>query len=231
MINALVTSFGIPYTAMDAEGYPTLSFMGERTVTAFDTVKAALGDKATVHSYSGETLEIISGMSDMFSANRALFMSQTINCASVMRAMDADFGILPSPKLDEEQERYYTQVLENASVIGIPSVVSDVGMSATILEALGAASSEIVTPAYYDTALRTKFTRDEESAEMLDLIRESIVYDFIYLNSPVIGDIIHLFRSCAETSSENLVSQFESKQPAYQKALDTFVASYRDLQS
>jgi hypothetical protein len=35
-----------------------------------------------------------------------------------------------------------------------------------------------VTPAYYDVALSGKFTRDEESAEMLEIIRRHRVYDF-----------------------------------------------------
>lgn len=39
-------------------------------------------------------------------------------------------------------------------------------------------SRKSVIPAYYEVALKVKFTRDEESAKMLDLAFENRVFDY-----------------------------------------------------
>jgi len=46
-----------------------------------------------------------------------------------------------------------------------------------MLEALQSESAKTVRPAYYDIALKTKYTRDDDSVEMLDLIFNTRVVD------------------------------------------------------
>ena len=47
------------------------------------------------------------GMTRMFQSNSALFMWIRMADVENLRTMDVDFGILPIPKLDEKQNRYY----------------------------------------------------------------------------------------------------------------------------
>ena len=54
-------------------------------------------------------------------------------------------------------------------------------MSAIITEALCAESYKKVVPAYYETALKTKYTRDDESIAMIDMIVNSRVFDLGYV--------------------------------------------------
>lgn len=49
-------------------------------------------------------------------------------------------------------------------------------MSATITNALNAFSYEIVKLVYYETVLKSKLTRDEDSPRMLDLVMEGRRY-------------------------------------------------------
>ena len=51
-------------------------------------------------------------------------------------------------------------------------------MSQIVLEGLQSSSHFDVLPAYYDVVLQRKLTRDEDSAAMIDLIREGIICDF-----------------------------------------------------
>ena len=50
-------------------------------------------------------------------------------------------------------------------------------MTGYLLEILNYRSYHDVLPAYYDVCLKTKYSRDEESSEMLDLIFSSRVID------------------------------------------------------
>ena len=45
------------------------------------------------------------------------------------------------------------------------------------MEAMGYESMRIVTPAYYEIMLRGKVARDDESHDMLDIIRDSFQFD------------------------------------------------------
>ena len=62
----------------------------------------------------------------------------------------------------------------------MPLVQKNVDRTGVITEALAYYGKEIVTPAYYDVNLIGQSTRDEESAEMLDIIFGNRVYDIGY---------------------------------------------------
>ncbi len=97
------------------------------------------------------------------------------------RELDFDYGILPYPKFDEDQDEYYTMVDGGHAALGVPKSVEDLEFVGIITEALNAESHKIVFPAYYEVALKVKYTRDDESVKMLDMIVDSRVFDFGYV--------------------------------------------------
>lgn len=117
-----------------------------------------------------------------FKDGRAVFINGTINTAvNNLREMEDDYGILPYPKWDENQENYITNVDGGHDVLCVPVTVSNLEKSGIITEALCAESYKKVVPAYYETALKTKYTRDDESIEMIDMIVNSRVFDLGYV--------------------------------------------------
>ncbi len=110
-----------------------------------------------------------------FGEGRVLFGSQVLLKLQVLRDYDTDFGILPFPKYDEAQKQYYSSVWNG--LLGVPVTVSDADFCGHVMEVLNAASVETISPAYYDTLLTSKFSRDEESSAMLDLIFDGVIYD------------------------------------------------------
>ena len=71
-----------------------------------------------------------------------------------------------------------------STTITIPVSVSDTDRISRIVEDMAAVSAKIVRPAYYDVTLQVKLTRDEKSAEMLDLIFSNRVFDLGWLINP-----------------------------------------------
>ena len=51
-------------------------------------------------------------------------------------------------------------------------------MSGAIIEAMAAKSMYTLTPAYYDVQLKYRDSHDDESGEMLDIIIDSISFEF-----------------------------------------------------
>ncbi|MDD4774205.1 MAG: hypothetical protein PHZ09_11500 [Eubacteriales bacterium] len=111
-----------------------------------------------------------------FGNGNVLFGSQVLLKLQILRAFDTDFGIIPFPKYDEAQAGYYSSVWNG--LLCIPVDVSDIECTGAVLETMGYYSSKILVPAYYEKLLDSKFSRDEESGEMLDIIFGGLIYDF-----------------------------------------------------
>ena len=77
----------------------------------------------------------------------------------------------------------------------IPVSAANPDISAATLEALCAESYRHCTMAYYETTVKGKLARDGETAEMIDLIHEGIRFDFGYVYSASLENIIQIPRS------------------------------------
>jgi hypothetical protein len=157
-----------------------------------------------------------------FQENRALFMWIRMRVVEVFRGMDADFGILPMPKYDETQDAYRSLVNPYTGVLlGVPKSVSDLDRTGIILEAICAESKYTLQPAYYDVVLQRKFTRDEESSAMLDIIFSNRVYDIgtVY----AFGDVAAGIRDLVAQQNRNIMSYYERRENAMQTAINKLV--------
>ena len=76
-----------------------------------------------------------------------------------------------------------------------------------------------VLPAYYETALKVKYSRDTESGEMIDLIHDNVSSDFACLYSNSISDIAHFFRNNIK-STQDISSVFAKYEKIWTKTLD-----------
>ncbi len=164
-----------PVTTRDSSGYPVDAINTERMVTMLESFRSLLFDNDYI-------INDESGSSDAaFKENRLLFAMSTLGAASTgFRDMDQDFGILPVPKLDETQKEHYTHGTAHTSAVGIPVVKDKAGLefSSLILEAMAAEGYKQVRPAVYDVALKSKYTRDEASFEMIDIVVQGRTADF-----------------------------------------------------
>lgn len=97
------------------------------------------------------------------------------------RSSDINYGVLPVPKYDEAQENYITPSFD--CQFAIPVTVQEPEKVSLLVEAYSSAGYNIIRPAYFDTALSTKYTRDEDSIEMLEIISNTLTVDLAYLNT------------------------------------------------
>lgn len=132
---------------------------------------------ATKIDITGATGDMWSVALGMFQSDKGLFRSSLIRDLISYRSMDTDFGILPYPKLDEAQERYYTPLHVNLAAFMMPVSVSDPETAGALIEALSADSHKNLLPLYYEKTLQGKVSRDNESSAMLDIIFGSKTYD------------------------------------------------------
>lgn len=163
---------------------------------------------------------------DLFSQDQALMMDATFFHVEAFRDMEADFGILPFPKYDESQENYLSRI-EGCELPFIPSNLSedDANMAGAVLEALSSYSRQNVISVYYETYLKSKNTRDSESAEMLDIVFANRIFD---LSDTVWCDDIRdkFIRTSFTANDRNIVSKITSNEQTVQKSIDTVVDGF-----
>ncbi len=142
-----------------------------------------------------------------FSEGRCLFLMGTMNNVASMRDMETDFGILPIPKADEGQDNYYSYANTwAASCAAVPILVKDIEKSTILMEELAYQSRRYYTPAYYEISLKTKISRDEESAAMLDLIYERRTVDMGNLFS--VGGVMSGLSNLIFPTGQNTFASF-----------------------
>ena len=162
----------------------------------------------------------------IFTSDRALFMTGYLGNSSILRNMNTDFGIIPYPMYDEEQDGYRTTSHNSVSMICFPVTVKDTEMSAIITEALCAESYRTVIPQYYDIALKAKGARDDESGEMIDLIRDGLIFDFGWVHSVPMGSIGTIMQNLISENNSGLASYWASKENQVISGLEKINAAY-----
>lgn len=157
----------------------------------------------------------------------ALFIEAGFGNIVTFRDMDIDFGVIPWPKYDESIDKYYGKVDASCSLFVVPVVAGDPARTSIILEALALKGYKSVIPTYYDVALTAKYARDNESADMLDIIRQGKIYDLGYYCNAV-GDLSSTGYNLAKMSSPDFASFYAKNEKAATKALDKLVKAYLD---
>ncbi len=159
----------------------------------------------------------------IFDSGRALFTMISLNEVKQKREIDIDFGILPFPKYDENQERYISN--NWAGLMVVPLDAKDVGMTGAVAEFMGWESSKTVVPVYYDVLLNTKFSRDEESRVMLDIIFSNSAYDIgmCYSN---FNRLFYTMLYMMNEKTTDFASYYAKEEKAVQADYDKAFASY-----
>ena len=184
MSSGLSTGAGLRYSEIDAEGQPVLTFAGDRNYRIIAALHDIYYSDYTWLTGGGYSLLGVSPSTsepeEMFAAGRGLFFSALIRSVENLRGAEVNFGIIPVPKFDEDQKEWgHSSSGFFGDFLCVPNLGDKYTLERTgfVLEALTLESHYTTIPAWYDVQLTTKFARDAESKEMLDIVFSSIVWD------------------------------------------------------
>ena len=177
----IVNASGIKCCTIDDSGNLNITLNSEKFVDAFNKFASYAYDKNITCEYQRNGYDADYGQI-AFRDGRALFYMQNLGNAVNFGEMEDDFGILPLPKYDEAQERYYNSAASwGLALYSVPmSSFSEEEFARTgyITQALAYEGLYTLTPAYYEQTLQNKVSRDVDSSRMLDLIFSTRCYDF-----------------------------------------------------
>ena len=213
-INILYTGGQKIYDKTD-DGLLEISLYSNKTVDIYDEYFALM---------ENEACEQILGISH-FKQGRIMMTAGSLGDAKSLRAMDDEFGIMPYPKFDEEDD-YATVTNGGAPLLIMPITVSDIERTGAITEALCAYGSKLVIPAFYDKALKTKYARDDDSERMMDIVKDSIVFDLGYLT----GSLMNTGYDLGNSPSPDFASYYASKKSSAENEIKKFLEDYAGVE-
>ncbi|MCL2517597.1 MAG: hypothetical protein FWF15_03440 [Oscillospiraceae bacterium] len=212
---------------------PTITISNDHTITSIDKVLKLTNNKNTSY-YCEEFQGKVSydhwyTASTMFNAERLLFIASfTQGLKTYSAEADFNYGIMPYPKLDEKQEKYYANAYNWGSMLVIPSSVNDTDFASFMLEAICAASRYEVLPRYYEDSSKTKYMYDEQSPIMFDLIFSGLRYDLGVIFDW--GGLRVLFVSTIPTDGTNtFVSKYAALEEKAFTQLESSLEAFREL--
>lgn len=220
-----VIGCGQPLTTRDANGYPVLSQNTERMISIVEKYYAMVNSSDTwMDEYSSGSYAT-SVYRDILIGGRAFLTELDIGgLYSYLREIEFDFGILPPPKFDEDQQNY--QIFCGAGLIGVPVNTPDVDMAGTVLEALAYYSYEYVRPAFFDVVLENKAVRDADSYEMITLMHENKTWDFGF-NFDTTGNCYNMLTNVViGKKSTDFASYYASVEASITAGFEKFIEDF-----
>ena len=218
-------------TQRDAEGYPEIILNNEKsaqiTSKMYDYCFNSPGWSIVTVNPRGDKQWWDYVRNEMFPEDKAVFGTIILADTLMLKSMESDYGVLPMPKWNEEQDRYHTMIDGHGPLMAIPTTsAQNDDMIGTIMEALAAGSYKLVIPAYYEIAFKNKQLRDEESIQMLDdYIKPGVLFDFGFIYDGWSGFAFWLSNILQPKKSE-FASYYESKERAVTKYYDKVIAAH-----
>ncbi len=201
--------------------------LNERTVSAIERTEA-LFQSQTVY---GKSVNDYSPFLNAFLANRCCFFLSQMMDTENLRDMKEDYAILPLPKLDEQQEGYRTLIPTATQIMFVP-ILSDLPLTGKVIESMNYYSWKWTVPAYYDTTLSVKYSRDADTQEMLQIIRRGLTLPVDYAYSGTLTGINRILFDTAEKNiSSQLASDFEKNLNTWKGGLEKIVEEYENSAS
>ncbi|MBQ8215445.1 MAG: hypothetical protein IJZ33_04210 [Clostridia bacterium] len=206
MVDMLVAGSNIRYSKLTGEGTPKVDINNSKNNEFYNKLYQLLCESKTVTIpwLGSEDEDSDLYILDVFAEGKVLLNVNTLAGAEqYLSNMEKDFYVMPLPMFNHEQfnpnspsKGYTTQLGDSVSQYAICTAIGDEKLPAVTatLELMAFYSELWVTPAYYETALKERYTRDPRNPEMIDMIKEGIYTDFVLIWSSRLDNITWQWR-------------------------------------
>lgn len=155
----------------DADDLPVYTANGNERMINIMQEAAAYFDTDAFDVYGADVNRL-----NAFMNGKALFLSTGIGELSKLKSAELDYGVIPWPMYDQSQQDYVSRC-GDAWLHCVPSNAKNPERTSIIMQALAYYSAATVYKAYYENALTSKYVRDPESVEMMQIILSTLSVD------------------------------------------------------
>ena len=120
-------------------------------------------------------VEIAQNTVALMKDKKTALMSASMSSTSSLT--DNTYAVIPIPKLDEESD-YYTMRNNGYDMWCIPKTSTQPELAGIVLEAISSSEYRNIAPFYFETVLKDRYSQSAKGAQVFDVIRASVTYDF-----------------------------------------------------
>lgn len=223
MLDGWFFSLGNRYSQVNSDGELELLLGTPETEAYFEKF---LGVFETDDAYLYDASHTV-----MFKEKRAIFYNTIVGMAGNLLDTDIEYGVVPTPKGSVDQE-YYTHLGNTHEAWAIPRGVEDMDCSSALLECMASESYRQTDPVYFESQLKLRYAHDERIADMYDLIRDHIGFDFCYLYTVAFTNATQpnaLIRKCVTKPAQNKwATVWGSNKTVFEQQFQTILDSYEN---
>ena len=226
VIPKFIYAAGAEYVNKDKNGELVINCSSQRFIETCQTLAEFFGTKGEVLMASSDsTLNTYYQL--YFEKQKCLFFGGELKTASLLRNMEQSFGILPIPKIDESQSSYYVTSVHQCPAFVIPvtnNAPEEIGL---IFDALSYESEATVLEPYFSEYVEQKGLRNEDSIEMLDIIKSSRSYDI----GVVYGWITTLetaLKTAIQNGNTDISSTVAANEASITESLNKMLEAFKD---
>ena len=207
---AMIYGAGENYIGRDADNNPQFADKSQRFYDVCEKIAGILGTPG--HYVDTVNTSIGMNFTDVFKNNKSMFMAAEIKEANnaKLRGMDETFGILPMPKYDANQKDYCSVQFIQSPVMVIPITNPDTSRAGIIMDALSYMSYNDIGPLYFDVITTNKDLRNDDSVDMLNIIRASRYIDIGVSYGWTYDNVYGQVRDALNTGKSDIASILEA---------------------
>lgn len=231
VLDGLVYGAGVRVTGRDSDNNPTLTLNNEHTVNVTKALYELVFETPGALEDSQLKVSDLSVNYEDFSADKSMFVLGFFYTSESFRDMKSDFGIIPNPKYDESQDGYYSIAHDITRMMGVPIGCEKYDAVCAVLEELSFEGNKKILPAYYDVLMKNKYSRDTNSAEMLDIIREGCRPDPAYIYLYSFNYLGLYFRYMIQDRTSDFASYYAKKEATALKDMQKLIDQFASIDS
>lgn len=220
-VDVYLDAFNIPVTSKTEDGLIFTVNCAKTHDTLFK-----LHDFLNIDNSSYSNFSYTTESMKMFAEGKGLFTPDALQAGETLKNYDIEYGILPMPLYDENQEKYNTTCQDYFSLFVVPNTSLDTEFIGFMMEALCSESSKSVVNQYYETILKSRYTHDDDSKNMIDIIREGVLFNFGYLYSYSMDWPAHQLNMILRTGSTGFEATWQANESKFNSNLEKVLAPY-----
>lgn len=215
----------------DENGYPMITMNNDNSIQLMDEMYDLYCEGNGAWVANGVTEDI--AVTNFTSGKTLLVGYQRLGSLenAYIREMEDGLGVIPYPKLNDLQDHYTTSTHDTCEIGLIPVTIpsDDLDFISAVVEVLCRETYNSVLPVYYESSLKMKYTRDDTSAQMIDIIHDNIGNSFplaydISLNGILLSGIYSTDNIGA--GKKDFASSYAKREGAALEALDKIIADF-----
>lgn len=221
-----ITSGDCNYLTRDEDGFPVLNMNTERSLELADSIHQLFYNDGTYIGIPEASL------AETFANNGSLFIGyQRLGSLEGLSNYAVQKGIIPYPKLREEDTRYITSSHDTTEIGVIPTTAYyNLNYISAVIECLCRQTGKTVMSEYYETALKVRYASDSKAAAMLDIIHDNFDNTFQLAYDTALGDLLkncYYYGRLEKAGSNAYTSKYKNCIKTSNTKLNTFIATFQ----